>query len=491
MKNTIITVLFAILFIACSQERNKLTITGIVSNYSKDYILFISDTTNVGLTTSIDTIKIDKEGSFNINPNTLSSNALLIIEHSKPIRLTIPNILKTPINIDIDCSVPDSIKVKGKQAKFVEFYLEQQKYWIEIYQNMSKKHIVLAKGNNQSPKYHMIQDTITQLRIQYLNKFFKDLNISGREQFIENERNSLVYSNLYYRMSGQKNEIIKRLAFYKKSNVKNVLTYSNEIDFSDENLFKNRYYQKFMNDFIMKAVRVENPNADFSSFELYLNKGLDVIDEWFQAPQTNGLQKIIFINDLISTAKTINESVRVNEFQTVLKNLRNDAYASDYIRLVENNLKQLDNSMLKFSPGTKAPDFELKDINGKVYGLPDFKDKIIIIDVWASWCKPCISSIPKWNDLNDKYSYNNNYQFISVSIDEDYNKWINGMDRFKPKGLLLYSGNKGFDSPFAKSFEIKGIPKYISIDKEGNIISISSSISDLKKNINKIGKQGK
>ena len=481
MRVRFIILLFVILFAACTKESNQFFIKGKVTNYSKDYVLFVHDSIGYGLSVCIDTIKIDNNGSFAVNKDRLLSDAFLLFEETKPIRLTLSRSLNKPISIDLDCSKPDSVKIEGEQAAFLKFDLAQNKYWMKVFQEMSEKHAELASRNIQSQKYHIVQDTITRLRIQYLNNYFAHLNITGKEDYISNERNSLVYSNLYYRMSGQKNEIIEQLAFYQKSNKnsENSLTYSNEVSFSDENLFENNYYQKFMNDFIMSAVRVENPQGNFSSYELYLDKGLNVIDKWFKIPQTKVLQKIIFVNHLISTATIFKATVSIDQFQAEIEKLRKSENASKYLRPVEDNLQRSKKSTTKFLSGVRAPDFELQDTKGKVYKLSDFKNKIVFIDVWASWCKPCVSNLPKWNDMVERYSGNNDFQFISVSIDDNISKWIKGVEKFRPNGLKLFAGDNGFNSAFAKSFEIRAIPAYISIDKEGNILSFPESISDL------------
>ena len=473
--------LFAILIAACTKESNRLLIKGKVVNSSKDYVLFVYDSTGYGLSICIDTIKIDNNREFTVNKDDLISGAFLIFEETKPIRLTLPRSLNKPISIDLDCSKPDSLQIKGKQAAFLKFDLAQKKYWMKVFHEMSDKHSELAAGNNQSLVYHTVQDTITELRIQFLNNYFKNLDISGKEDYISDERNSLLYSNLYYRMSGQKDEIIELLSFYQKSkeNLENFLSYSNEVTFSDENLFENKYYREFMNDFIMRVVKVENPQGNLSSYEFYLDKGINVIDKWFKIPQTKVLQKIIFVNHLISNVIAFKESVRIHKFQVEIEKLRKSENTNKYLISVEENLQRLKKSMSKFSSGASAPDFELKDTNGKVFKLSDFKNKIIFIDVWASWCKPCVSSFPKWNDLVEKHSENNDFQFISVSMDDNINKWIKGVEKFQPNGLKLFAGDGGFNSAFAKSFEILSIPEYISIDKEGNILSYSGSISDL------------
>jgi thiol-disulfide isomerase/thioredoxin len=289
-------------------------------------------------------------------------------------------------------------------------------------------------------------------------------------------------------MTDPKDEIIEQLAFYKKSNENsaNSLHFSKEVSFSDDNLFEIGFHNKFMNEFIMKTVRVENPQGNFSSYDFYLGNGLNVIDKWFKKPETKVLQKIIFLNYLIKTATMFKANVNIDQFQSEIEKLRKSENVSKQLHLVNDNLKKLKESMSKFSIGASAPNFELKDSNGKVFHLSDFKNKIIFIDVWASWCGPCVANIPKWNDLVEKYSGNNDFQFISVSIDDNVSVWAKGVEKFKPKGLELIADVGGFKSIFAKSFEINVIPEYISIDKKGNILSFSGSMSDLQEIISKI-----
>ena len=150
MRVKYVIFLFAILFSACTKESNRLFIKGKVANYSKSYVLFAYDSIGCGLSFNVDTIKIDINGSFAINKDHLLSNAFLLFEEAKPIRLTIPRSFNQPISIDLDCTKPDSIQFEGEQAAFLKFDLAQKKYWMKIFQEMSKKHPELGSGNNQN-----------------------------------------------------------------------------------------------------------------------------------------------------------------------------------------------------------------------------------------------------------------------------------------------------------------------------------------------------
>lgn len=475
MQNILKFLFCVFLLTACQKQPQGIEISGTVTNNKNDYALFVKDTTGIGLSTVLDTIKINENGNFNFDSNILKSDGLFIFNEEKPIRLLIPKELTTSIKIDLNLLVPDSIEIIGKQADFTKYYIDQQKYWIKTEKNMSDKHSVLASRNTAAIDYYLIQDSITDLRIKYLEKYFANSNIESQEKFITSQKSSLIYSNLYYRMSGKKPDIVEKLKFYGKAD--EILTYSDKVNLLDKNLFANREYVNFINDVIMIIVRYENPNSDLSSYELYLNKGFEVIDKLYKNSQTNQLQKIVFVNHLISSAKIFKASININEFQKVINRLKNQETKHN-LEIVENQLKQVKNSMSKFAIGKIAPDFELENVAGEKIKSSDFANKIIFIDVWASWCGPCISSFPKWNKLIEDNSNDDKLTFLTVSIDSDRNKWHNALDKLNLNGLKLYAGTEAFDSHFSKSFEIKSLPSYIAIDDKGKILYFSSSIND-------------
>ncbi|WP_198519854.1 TlpA disulfide reductase family protein [Polaribacter sp. ALD11] len=475
MKNFIIFFICACLLSACQEKPEKIQISGTVSNNTNDYALFAKDSTGIGLSTVIDTIKIDGNGDFSFESNILKSDGLFLFNGQKPLRLLIPKELTTSIKIDLNLLEPDSIKIIGKQADFTKYYIDQQKYWIKTEKNMSDKHSVLATRNTADIDYYLIQDSITDLRISYLEKYFANSNIQSQEKFITSQKSSLIYSNLYYRMSGKKPDIVKKLKFYGKSD--EILTYSDKVNLLDKNLFANREYVNFINDAIMSIVRYENPYSDLSSYELYLNKGFEAIDKLYKNSETNQLQKIVFVNHLISSAKIFKASININKFQKVINSLKNQETQNN-LEIVENQLKQVENSMSKFAIGKIAPDFELENVDGEKHKSSDFANKIIFIDVWASWCGPCISSFPKWNKLIEGNSNEDKLAFLTVSLDSDRSKWDNALDKLNLNGLKLYAGTEAFDSHFAKSFEIKSLPSYIAIDDKGKILLVSSSINE-------------
>ncbi|WP_298367425.1 TlpA disulfide reductase family protein [uncultured Lutibacter sp.] len=123
-----------------------------------------------------------------------------------------------------------------------------------------------------------------------------------------------------------------------------------------------------------------------------------------------------------------------------------------------------------YADGKPAPQFTLIDIKGKEVSLSDFKGKMVLLDCWATWCAPCIKGLPKFNALKEKYK-GKNIEFVCVSVDEDVAVWKKKVTENK-EGLhtgiqLITSLN---NNTFKKDLMVQGIPRYILIDSNGNII---------------------
>ena len=59
----------------------------------------------------------------------------------------------------------------------------------------------------------------------------------------------------------------------------------------------------------------------------------------------------------------------------------------------------------------------MKDTNGKNYSFADFRGKVIIVDVWATWCCSCIEKMPKFMQLKDEFKQYKDILFLTISID--------------------------------------------------------------------------
>ncbi|WP_299623291.1 TlpA disulfide reductase family protein [uncultured Tenacibaculum sp.] len=123
--------------------------------------------------------------------------------------------------------------------------------------------------------------------------------------------------------------------------------------------------------------------------------------------------------------------------------------------------------LAKGKPAPKFSKYETPDRTP--YSLDDFKGKYVFIDVWATWCPPCLAQIPYLQKLEEEYK-GKNIEFISISIDkrDDYFTWNDMVDEKNLGGIQLFANE---DLSFTKAYNIQDIPRFIFIDPDGNIIS--------------------
>jgi thiol-disulfide isomerase/thioredoxin len=120
-----------------------------------------------------------------------------------------------------------------------------------------------------------------------------------------------------------------------------------------------------------------------------------------------------------------------------------------------------------FWNGDTAIDFVSKDINKAKVSLSSFKGKVIYIELWASWCVPCLHEMPMLDTLREKYINNPNMVFISLSIDQDAASWQKCLVQRKPHGLQLLT-----DLSQIRPYNITGIPRTIIIDKDFKVLKM-------------------
>jgi thiol-disulfide isomerase/thioredoxin len=126
------------------------------------------------------------------------------------------------------------------------------------------------------------------------------------------------------------------------------------------------------------------------------------------------------------------------------------------------------------SEGNPSPNFKYKNMQGERVSLTSLKGKLVYIDVWATWCGPCKAQIPYLKQLEELYR-NKDIEFVSISIDQpkDEEKWRKMVVEKELKGIQLIADD-AWKSLFVKDYVIQGIPRFILLDKKGNIISPSA-----------------
>ncbi|WP_405609129.1 TlpA family protein disulfide reductase [Polaribacter sp. Asnod1-A03] len=140
----------------------------------------------------------------------------------------------------------------------------------------------------------------------------------------------------------------------------------------------------------------------------------------------------------------------------------------------ENNavITKIYNDLMRVNKGQPSPKFiNYEKHSGGTLSLDDLKGKYIFIDVWATWCGPCIKELPDLQRIEKEY-HGKNISFLSISVDDakDHDKWKEMVVDKKLGGIQIMA-DKSFKSQFVLDYNIKSIPRFILIDPNGVIIS--------------------
>lgn len=129
------------------------------------------------------------------------------------------------------------------------------------------------------------------------------------------------------------------------------------------------------------------------------------------------------------------------------------------------------NKLKNITAGNASPTFNFENHKGGTTSLADLKGKYVYIDVWATWCAPCLREIPFLKEIEKEFG-DKNIQFVGISIDEpkDYDKWTGMVTEHQLVGTQLMSDNN-WNSQFVKDYAILGIPRFILIDPAGKIVA--------------------
>ncbi|MBF0559056.1 MAG: TlpA family protein disulfide reductase [Nitrospirae bacterium] len=124
--------------------------------------------------------------------------------------------------------------------------------------------------------------------------------------------------------------------------------------------------------------------------------------------------------------------------------------------------KNLEHPATKASVGLDAPPFQVKDTDGRSWSLADLRGKVVLLNLWASWCDTCKEELPSIQNLINTEKGNDKLIFISVLYKDD------------PLKALSYMKEHGFAFPvlidtanIAGVYGITGVPETFVIDKRG------------------------
>ncbi len=219
-----------------------------------------------------------------------------------------------------------------------------------------------------------------------------------------------------------------------------------KIDFKDSVLFaSNNDYRYFLSSYFVAGLT----SGDLKTLELYNEELLE-------------MQKKSIVTTLKRGISFYNMDKLDLYYQTYVKLAANDKDI--------NRIKGKYERIKTLKKGSPSPSFNYPDSSGKNISLESLKGKLVYVDVWATWCGPCKAQIPFLKQLEEKYR-EEDIAFVSLSIDQlkNISKWKDMIVDKELEGIQIIA-DKAWRSKFVTDYVIEGIPRFILIDKDGNLM---------------------
>ncbi|MBV8254620.1 MAG: TlpA family protein disulfide reductase [Chitinophaga sp.] len=226
--------------------------------------------------------------------------------------------------------------------------------------------------------------------------------------------------------------------------------------------------QKLCDENVMKLGNIGHYISMYNTFRYLMsaNPGAKIDPKERYAQGVNGFcnehVKALFITNSLAGYKTFEALTEaIGPYQKYLVTDLEKKRYTDY-----------EKSIRKFAAGEAGYNFSGETPEGKQVSFNDLKGKIVVVDVWATWCGPCKAELPFLQKLEEEME-GKAVTFVGCSVDEakDKEKWKEFVKDKEMKGVQMFVSGW---SEVTKFYGINGIPRFMVFDKDGKIVTIDA-----------------
>ncbi len=262
-----------------------------------------------------------------------------------------------------------------------------------------------------------------------------------------------------------------------------------EIKGSEPSNQMKKFYEKFVphkqfEDSLRQVLKLD------PSKQIEVNKAFQVKAIPFNNYRNGYIKNNVNSPSILAALSSVDAEKELDLFTQIVNQLNTNFPESPTTKMLVGHVKKLaaqKKTNEKIGPGKPAPEIIVTGVDGKELKLSDLKGKVVLIDMWASWCGPCRRENPNVVKAYNKYN-KDGFEVFSVSFDKPGMKarWLAAIQQ---DGLIWpYHGSelKGFNNQAARDYSVRGIPFTCLVDAEGNIVKTGLRGAALEVELHKI-----
>ena len=173
-----------------------------------------------------------------------------------------------------------------------------------------------------------------------------------------------------------------------------------------------------------------------------------------QALTIEGVSPVVRYNLGVTLMQLNRDAEGVAEINQYIKAQPNGAFVETARKIAENPRRARENY---------APDFAFTSLQGEYISLEDLRGKVVVLDFWGTWCRPCVDSVPSLRSMHKKFLKEPSFVLIGISSDSDEETW----KEFTEQNKMVWPQYRDRDKRIHRAFGIRAFPTYIVIDHEG------------------------
>jgi peroxiredoxin len=136
-----------------------------------------------------------------------------------------------------------------------------------------------------------------------------------------------------------------------------------------------------------------------------------------------------------------------------------------FVSLQNRNPPAVDIEPVHAQKGPQAPNFTLPGLDGRMVSLSDYRGKVVLLNIWATWCPPCVAETPSLDRLYKMFK-DEDFELLAVSVDEGGKKVVEDFMKKKNLSFPVLLDPQGYISGL---YRTTGVPESFIIRKDGTI----------------------